>query len=464
VDCDNVTELSYWMENYTSGSQATFWVNISDSDCICMYYGNDVVSTTSNGDNTFVFFDDFSTQDMSKWDILASSPTWDTVNGLLLVDGSDFLETDNSFAINQRDVAKVRCSQEDAQLLSMQETGDGNSRYGWLSNDYTQGNNVNDQLLMVTKKDGTGSSIETPVHLDFRDWSRLEFLYIDATSVEFIWNGTSMDTETSNVLDVPTDTIHMAFKEFGTASQIDVDWVFIGLYAVTEPTFCNWTDEYEVSLSDFVVSGVIPVNNSEVLCVNLSTLCVDVNFSCGSGDYVNISINGEYTNDTTNVVNGTYCHTIVGNLTAGSIYIWYVNVSSSCGDDFNSSQFLWYNFTCEEGCDCVDELASIVYILDQIKGDDFDSDDDGLSVLLSGISIESGFFILILWFSLLLFGILMSKDVAVCAFGTVLFMMVGIFEMAVLTGFMSVIIWLLFLVSGSAIGVYRIVDNKKKVS
>jgi len=32
-----------------------------------------------------------------------------------------------------------------------------------------------------------------------------------------------------------------------------------------------------------------------------------------------------------------------------------------------------------------------------------------------------------------------------------------------LTGFMSVVIWLLFLISGSVIGLYRIVDNKKKV-
>ena len=64
---DNSTALSFWLRNYTAGIQATFWVNNSRNDTsIWLYYGNSIVSTTSSGDNTFYFFDDFS-NGLSKW-------------------------------------------------------------------------------------------------------------------------------------------------------------------------------------------------------------------------------------------------------------------------------------------------------------------------------------------------------------------------------------------------------------
>jgi len=64
---DNTTRLSYWCKNYTSGTQATFWVNNSRNDSsIWLYYGNSNASTLSSGDNTFYFFDDFS-NGLGKW-------------------------------------------------------------------------------------------------------------------------------------------------------------------------------------------------------------------------------------------------------------------------------------------------------------------------------------------------------------------------------------------------------------
>ena len=56
---NNVTELPYWRENYTTDTQATFWINNSGNySLIYMYYGNNATSTTSDGDSTFIFFDD----------------------------------------------------------------------------------------------------------------------------------------------------------------------------------------------------------------------------------------------------------------------------------------------------------------------------------------------------------------------------------------------------------------------
>ena len=60
--------LSHWIESINTTpnpDEATVWVKLKDvvtaptSIDIYMYYGNPYVSSTSNGNNTFEFFDDF---------------------------------------------------------------------------------------------------------------------------------------------------------------------------------------------------------------------------------------------------------------------------------------------------------------------------------------------------------------------------------------------------------------------
>ena len=71
ADADGATLLSYWRETYTASTSATFWVNVpsvpAGTKDIFMYYGNVAVSTTSDGDATFEFYDDFEDGDISDW-------------------------------------------------------------------------------------------------------------------------------------------------------------------------------------------------------------------------------------------------------------------------------------------------------------------------------------------------------------------------------------------------------------
>jgi len=65
TDSDGTTPLDYWMEDYTSGDNATFWVELPsipaspNTATIYVYYGKSDATTTSNGDNTFLEFHDF---------------------------------------------------------------------------------------------------------------------------------------------------------------------------------------------------------------------------------------------------------------------------------------------------------------------------------------------------------------------------------------------------------------------
>jgi hypothetical protein len=63
------TLIDYWIESKTDSSSATVWVEvplifIGDTN-IYMYYGKSSATSTSNGENTFAFFDDFNNLD--KW-------------------------------------------------------------------------------------------------------------------------------------------------------------------------------------------------------------------------------------------------------------------------------------------------------------------------------------------------------------------------------------------------------------
>lgn len=79
---DGITLLDYFMQGYSNGDQAIFWVKITDdlstSDAtIYIYYGNSNATTMSNGESTFIFFDDFA--NLNQW--MIGNGNWSIENG-----------------------------------------------------------------------------------------------------------------------------------------------------------------------------------------------------------------------------------------------------------------------------------------------------------------------------------------------------------------------------------------------
>lgn len=64
IDKDNTTALDYWIERVVDNSYAWFWVespaDIETDNCFLMVYGNDAVGNESDGDDTFYWFTNFS--------------------------------------------------------------------------------------------------------------------------------------------------------------------------------------------------------------------------------------------------------------------------------------------------------------------------------------------------------------------------------------------------------------------
>ncbi len=72
-DTTGTTEYPYWQE--TDGK---YWVKIpslaTGDTTINMYYGNASVASSSSGDNTFIFFDDFESGNLNKWNSNVGTP------------------------------------------------------------------------------------------------------------------------------------------------------------------------------------------------------------------------------------------------------------------------------------------------------------------------------------------------------------------------------------------------------
>lgn len=90
---DGETLLNYFMASWKEGEreESTFWVKVpslsAGTTTFWMYYGNTSVSSASNGNGTFSFFDDFDSFDSTKWNTeLGGSATYYFENSTVIMD------------------------------------------------------------------------------------------------------------------------------------------------------------------------------------------------------------------------------------------------------------------------------------------------------------------------------------------------------------------------------------------
>jgi len=79
---DGSTQLGCWIEEKVDGNYAVFWVKVDSipaspgSGTVYIYYGNNAATTTSNGKNTFDWFDDFQIDSSIDYEIGRHTTIW----------------------------------------------------------------------------------------------------------------------------------------------------------------------------------------------------------------------------------------------------------------------------------------------------------------------------------------------------------------------------------------------------
>jgi len=226
---DGQTLLDYWRESYATSASSTFWVKIpslpaNSTTTIYMYYGNASATTTSNGDNTFEFFDDFSgAYPGSKW---TGDTSYGTVtNGILdYYSGSGSWQKIYSTSSSTPDMAlRARAYFE----LTYNGLDDS---LGFEASPCCNGRSILHNTGISTADDYGNSSEETGYY-NYDTWYIFDIEQVSGTSVKLYVNGDLKTTKTDYVGTLPQPANIASYRD-----HLYVDWILIRNYTSQEPS------------------------------------------------------------------------------------------------------------------------------------------------------------------------------------------------------------------------------------
>ena len=243
---DGMTLLDYWIESVsgaTPNQMATIWVEFdsigTSATTFYMYYGNSAASAVSDGEATFLFFDDFpgASLDGTKWST-SGSPVITVDSSIITMSVPDVTERwiygNTSFPIQTVMRAKVLSAH--ANTVSNNETlGQRNNdtyiSFQWAAFCYGSPNNY------AYRNYNDGDTATTAI----TSWTAGEYhileQYRNATQVAYKVDGTEAQTVSTYYDD--RDMWPMIYA-YSTNSSLSLDWLLYRKKEDTEPAFGSW--------------------------------------------------------------------------------------------------------------------------------------------------------------------------------------------------------------------------------
>ncbi|MCK4891470.1 MAG: DUF2341 domain-containing protein, partial [Candidatus Pacebacteria bacterium] len=300
--------IDYWIEDDTA-NPANIWVEVptipsSSTATIYMLYGNDAVSTTSSGDDTFNFFDDFpgSSIDTSKWEgdtgIVSVSSSVLTVSGI-----NEDVNSIIAFAPDKR--LKFYSKQA---FSSWTVWG---FRFGAAGSQRVMGyqDGVNNWIVST---DAAAAEIASNWNTG-NVYTKKEILWGDSfDTVHYIEDGVEKtNSPYTTGVNIPNESLNIQFYSDNNI-DLNVDWVFVSEYTSTEPSHTSWGSEtirsidsggssfYNITFNDPYIS----INGAWSFGANSATVAKDFTITAGAvtAPSTTLTIAEDFTNS------GTFTH------------------------------------------------------------------------------------------------------------------------------------------------------------
>ncbi|MCU0652822.1 MAG: DUF2341 domain-containing protein [Candidatus Pacebacteria bacterium] len=242
---DGYTLMDYWIESGCNTAATTIWTEIpsiaNGTSTIYMYYGNASSTAASNGDNTFLLFDDFAgtSLDANKWVTAGSTYTALTVgSGYLRITATTYnarlyryIASVNTFAYPFTVRASTRAGSNDIHGgfyigASQTTTYDApNFTVIWnigTSATYTNGFTINSTSVNTT-------------YISAGTWTNYQGNLATGASVLTIGENSYNNTA---AISNANHYVKLAVRKWdpGRDAQYDWDWIAVRKYAATEPT------------------------------------------------------------------------------------------------------------------------------------------------------------------------------------------------------------------------------------
>ena len=287
---DSETELSYWIENKTDSGWAYVWVKVPEIPAngystVYMYYGNSLVSSASNGNDTFILFDDFEDGDVNGW-------SCDTV-------ASISIETTEAFQGSYS--AKISISGSPGGICWLTQANDlttyryhGTIKRTDMSSDNGYGGirtSTGCYYAFVTWRDGTVKKAD-PGWVNFANsntnWATFNITRGTDNFKAITWNASAPPSVTSSYTNSnPKADYGSCFG--GYNGYFLIDNVFIAEWTDPEPTYLIGAEEGQIQISNLECytnnTAWVPCNYLTVFNWNFSQIRVN----CSSGlDITNV--------------------------------------------------------------------------------------------------------------------------------------------------------------------------------
>ncbi|MGB9856104.1 MAG: DUF2341 domain-containing protein [Caldisericum exile] len=252
TDDDGSTLLDYWMEEKVDSDYAVFWVEVADdlssaNATIYIYYGNSNATTTSNGDNTFIFGDDFSgtTLNTNKWTEVGTG-TITVSNGYIRIKTTTSWGHKRIMELADRDLADKRII---IRWRPIAETAHTNQIYyaaSTLSPDLWSCFRLAslDKYQLYTRQGGTSSSrwISTNLY-PLNTWYKLHLLIKSSTLKIVSYNDNYTVRDESTFIAYDSGISRFQIGQGDLNDEGDFDYVWIGKFVDPEPSHGSWGSE-----------------------------------------------------------------------------------------------------------------------------------------------------------------------------------------------------------------------------
>lgn len=253
TDEDEITPISFWIENGIATSNTTIWVKVPNITAystkeIFMYFGNSSATGVSSGDNTFLLFDNFegSTLNTTKW----TATSWAT-GGSVTVNGGFIEIRANSVAGNSGSCRIVSNNIIDGYAMrvkarEVQFGGDAYWEFGGIATSWVSDQGVS--LGSAIKRGGTnkglytkptGSGIWSTFTMDETTDSIYEIKINDTHSYAYDKDGnllgSTVNGESFSNLRAGAWAYAYGFDGDQNPTRISLDWISVRNFASIEP-------------------------------------------------------------------------------------------------------------------------------------------------------------------------------------------------------------------------------------
>ncbi|MFX1519772.1 MAG: DUF2341 domain-containing protein [Promethearchaeota archaeon] len=241
--------LDYWIESKTDGDEAIFWVEINNiaaspsTTTIWMFLDNPGASSESNGETTFLLFDDFigSSLDLTKWDVMRDG-SYSVSSGILTMPGNDevLLWTDSKYSTGVAIVFSLLCESNGYQGEIGMADQDPPTNLISITG-YTE---PPPEFTVYAEDEGgsdytSGHTWDSAWNSNYHDY---QMIWLVDTSFHVYQDNLLEETMTSYIPDSsPALFVFVYTDGLGSSSQdMFYDWIFVRKYVDPEPSHGEW--------------------------------------------------------------------------------------------------------------------------------------------------------------------------------------------------------------------------------